>query len=182
MKHSPTLSLSLSLTLAAGAMTLLAACGDDADAADAAVVDGVLAVELTDFSFGDLPDEVPAGTRLTIDNAASSELHELVAVRLADDDARSAEEIVHGDLEAALTGGPPAAVLLAAPGGEQIDAVGDGTLAEPGRYLIVCMIPTGVDPAEYLAAAAGSDGPPQVAGGAPHVAHGMFAELTVTAG
>ena len=41
------------------------------------------------------------------------------------------------------------------------------------------MIPTGADPAVYLEAAAASDGPPQVDGGPPHVAHGMFAELTV---
>ena len=72
------------------------------------------------------------------------------------------------------------AVLLTAPGGEQIAAVGDGTLAEPGRYLIMCAIPTGADAEEYLAAAATSDGPTQVEGGAPHFAHGMFAALIVT--
>jgi hypothetical protein len=71
-------------------------------------------------------------------------------------------------------------VLLAAPGGEQIPAVGDGILADPGRYAIVCVIPTGADPDEYLAAAAESDaGPPDVAGGPPHIANGMFAELVV---
>ena len=44
----------------------------------------------------------------------------------------------------------------------------------------MCSIPTGVAPAEYLAAAAQSGGePPQVAGGPPHLAHGMYAELTV---
>ncbi len=58
--------------------------------------------------------------------------------------------------------------------------VGDGTLNEPGRYLILCAIPTGADPAEYLAAAAASNGePPQVAGGAPHLAHGMIDDLIV---
>ena len=62
----------------------------------------------------------------------------------------------------------------------EIAAVGDGTLAEPGRYVVLCLIPTGADPAEYLAAAATSDGPPQVDGGPPHIAHGMFAELVVT--
>ena len=38
-----------------------------------------------------------------------------------------------------------AAVLLADPGGEQIAAIGDGVLSEPGRYLLLCAIPTGVD-------------------------------------
>ena len=74
----------------------------------------------------------------------------------------------------------PVAVLLAAPGGEQIPAGGDGTLAEPGRYVLLCAIPTGAHVAEYLVAAATSEGPPQVDGGPPHFMNGMFAEITVT--
>lgn len=167
------------LGLAALAPLALAACGDDADAADG-VSDGVLTVDLADFTFGDLPDSVPAGTKLAVTSASETELHELVAIRLPDDEQRSADEIVHGDLGPLLSAGPPAAVLLAAPEGEQIAAVGDGTLSEPGRYLILCAIPTGADPAEYLAAAAANpDGPPEVEGGAPHFAHGMFDELIV---
>jgi hypothetical protein len=101
-------------------------------------------------------------------------------VRLPDDETRPADEIVHTSLEDVLAGGPPALVLLAPPGGEPIVAVGDGTLSEPGRYLILCAIPTGADPAEYLAAAAASNGEqPQVEGGAPHFAHGMFDDLVV---
>lgn len=149
----------------------------DDDAGSAA---NVLAVEMDDFHYGDLPDEVPVGTRIEVSNASDTEIHEFVAFRLADDDDRLMADII-GDLEGLLTSGPPAAVLLAPPGGEQIAAVGDGTLSEPGRYVIVCVIPTGADPAEYLAAAAESDGPPDVAGGAPHVMNGMYAELTVSA-
>jgi hypothetical protein len=45
---------------------------------------------------------------------------------------------------------------------------------------VMCAIPTGVDPEEYLAAAAGAaGGPPDVAGGPPHFTHGMAAELIV---
>ena len=74
-----------------------------------------------------------------------------------------------------------ATVLLAPPGSDEvITAVGNGILLEPGRYAIVCAIPTGADPQEYLTAAATSEGPPQVAGGPPHFTQGMFAELTVT--
>ena len=113
-------------------------------------------------------------------NASEVELHEFVAFRLPDDDQRPVAEIVGGDLESLLGDSEPAMVLLAPPGGEQIAAVGDGTLTDPGRYLVICVIPTGADPGEYLDAAATSDGPPQVAGGAPHVANGMYAELTVT--
>ena len=154
-----------------------AACGDEPDAT---ATDGVLDVTLTDFSFGDLPDEVAAGTRVQIENASDSELHELVAVRLADGDDRTVDEIVTAGLEEVLGAGPPAAVMLAAPGGEQIDAVGDGVLAEPGRYLLLCAIPTGADVQEYLDAAATSDGPPQVDGGPPHVVNGMVDDLVVT--
>ncbi|NNE11620.1 MAG: hypothetical protein HKN41_05165 [Ilumatobacter sp.] len=164
--------------LAPIAALALAACGDDADAA---IRDGVLTVTLSDFEFGELPDEVPAGTRLAIENESAGELHELVAVRLADDDERPVSEII-ADVEQLFQSGPPAAVLLAAPGGDQIDAVGDGTLSEPGRYIVLCSIPTGVDPDLFLNAAADSgDGPPEVgATGAPHFEHGMYAELTVT--
>ncbi len=164
------------IAIAATAPAMLGACGDDGAAAH----DGVLHVDLQDFSFGDLPDEVPAGTRLAVTNQAEHELHELVAFRLSDGDDRPADDIVHHGLDELMTSGPPAAVLLAAPGGEQITAVGDGTLTKPGRYLILCAIPTGADPDEYLAAAATSDGPPQVAGGEPHFAHGMYDDLVVT--
>jgi hypothetical protein len=161
----------------------LAACGNDAAATDG-VDNGVLTVDLADFTFGDLPDQVPAGTRLAVTSASTTELHELVAIRLADGDTRPAGDIIDAGLADVLAAGPPAAVLLAAPGGEQIPAVGDGTLSEPGRYLILCAIPTGADPGEYLAAAQANPdaGPPEVDGGAPHFAHGMFDDLVVTAG
>lgn len=162
------------VALAALAPLTLAACGQDADATD------VVTVDLQDFAFGDLPEEVPAGTEITAVNSSEAELHELVALRLPDDEQRAADEIVHDGLEQLLAAGPPALVLLAPPGGEPTVAVGDGTLAEPGRYLILCAIPTGADPAEYLAAAAASNGEqPQVEGGAPHFTHGMFDDLVV---
>ena len=161
----------------------LAACGGDADAIDHSP-GGVVTVDLADFTFGDLPDEVPAGTRLAVTSGSSTELHELVAIRLADGDTRPAGEIIEAGLAEVLAAGSPTAILLAAPGAEQIPAVGDGTLTEPGRYLILCAIPTGADPAEYLAAAQANPdgGPPHVEGGAPHFAHGMFDDLVVTPG
>lgn len=178
--------------LIVGALAL-SACGDDGEPASSPTTAAapapaeepepaanVLEVVMDDFHYGDLPSEVPAGTRIVVGNASENEIHEFVAFRLPDDETRPVGEIVAGDLGPLLGGSEPATVLLAAPGGEMIPAVGDGTLAEPGRYLILCVIPSGVDPAEYLAAAAGSDGPPEVDGGPPHVANGMFAELTVT--
>ncbi|MEX2626053.1 MAG: hypothetical protein WD225_04170 [Ilumatobacteraceae bacterium] len=156
------------------------ACGDD-DAEVAA--DEPVEVTLVDFGFEGLPDSVPAGTAFTVVNEAPAELHELVAFRLPDGEDRPVEELAElepGELVDTL--GEPAAVILAVPDGDPIVAVGDGTLAEPGRYAIMCFIPTGADPDDYLAAAEESEGPPDVEGGPPHFVHGMLAEITVTEG
>lgn len=178
--------------LAAAILISAAGCSDDATTASPpkgatttspAAHGGAHTVEVTavDFDFEGLPASIAAGTRLTLRNAAPSELHELVAFRLPDNEHRPITELLKLP-EAQLTGilGAPKTVLLAPPGAEQIPAVGDGTLDEPGRYLIMCAIPTGVDPATYLQAAAASGGEkPNVAGGAPHFVSGMAAELTV---
>ena len=147
---------------------------DDDGAAD-------IEVELVDFAFVGLPDSVPAGTRLSVVNTAEAELHELVAFRLPDDEERGVAELLQLPPEELLPiVGDPTAVLLAAPGGPQIAAVGDGTFDEPGRYAVLCFIPTGVEPEVYLEAAAATEsGPPQVEGGPPHFAQGMYAELIV---
>lgn len=139
------------------------------------------AVEVTavDYAFQGLPETAAPGTVLTIVNESEKELHELVAFRLADDETRSVEDLLALP-EGEFDPGRPATVLLAPPGGEQIDAVGDGTLADPGRYAIICFIPTGADPAAYLEAAQETqEGPPQVAGGPPHFTAGMYSELLV---
>jgi hypothetical protein len=173
----PTLTITLAL-LATGP---LAGCGDDADGAASPAEPGVVSISMRDFGYDDLPTSVPAGTRIEVSNDSDTELHEFVVFRLADADERSAPDIIENDAEAVLTSGPPTAVLIAPPGSdEQIPVVGDGTLTEPGRYLVLCAIPTGADPQEYLDAAATSEGPPQVPGGPPHFMNGMFAELTVT--
>lgn len=160
-----------------------AAEGTD-DAAEGTDEDAVV-VTLADYEFRDLPDTVPAGTQLSVVNIADAELHELVAFRLPDDEERDIADLVSlppdefGPFMGSL--GHPDAVLLATPGGPQIPAVGDGTLTEPGRYAIFCMIPIGVEPEVYLQAAQESDGEaPQVDGaGPPHITAGMYAELIV---
>jgi hypothetical protein len=186
-------------TLLAGGL-LLVACGDDDDTAttgtpgttaapatDASatttttVPAGTVEVTLMDYKFEGLPETVAVGTKLTVVNESERELHELVAFKLPESETRSAAEIAKlpmGELMP-MFAGPPAAVLLALPGGEQIAAVGDGTLTEAGRYLVFCSIPTGADPQAYLEAAGTSDGPPQVDGGPPHLMAGMYADLTV---
>ena len=186
---------------------LLAACGDDDDTTDAAAADttttvadasederdedeaadeeapagDVLEGEAVDYAFEGLPDSVPAGTKLSLTNLSEVEAHALVAFRIPDGETRSVEELLALPEEELMSmmSGPPATVLMVPPaGGEQIAAVGDGTLSEPGRYALVCFIPTGADPAALMEES-GPDGPPQVDGGPPHMVHGMHAELVV---
>lgn len=189
---------------AAAALTLIlgvAACGDDddsgasppIDAADAgagigdeaagAATGETIEVELRDFEFAGLPESVPVGTKLTVVNTSPHELHEIVVFRLADDEDRSLDELLALPDEEAdeLFVGMPEMVLVAAPGGDQIDVHGNGVLSTAGRFIVLCGIPTGADPEAYLAAAeGGDDGPPEVAGGPPHFMNGMVAELRVT--
>lgn len=163
---------------------LVASCSGSADETTTTTEPTPTVVEITmiDYAYSGLPAEVKAGTEFTLVNNSDMELHEFVAVRLADDDTRTIEEILAlppeelGALFADVS-----TVLLAAPGSDEvIPAVGNGILTEPGRYAILCAIPTGADPQEYLTAAATSEGPPQVDGGPPHFVQGMFGEIIVT--
>ena len=171
-------------------VVMLAACGDDDNDTSAGVAPAssphtghpTITIALRDYAFDDVPATITAGTTIGVTNTSTKEIHELIAIRLRDDEQRTLDEL------AALTppqlqqqlDAEPAAVLVAPPGQPGIAVVGDGTLDEPGRYLLVCMIPTGADPQEYLEAASTATGPPQVDGGPPHVTSGMIAELRVT--
>jgi hypothetical protein len=180
-------------TAAAGLLVALPACGDDGaqpatapEAAEAVGADpGATPVEvaMVDYDYEGLPDTVPAGTRFSVVNRSDGEVHELVAFRLPDGEDRSVDELLTlpPDQLGPALGGEPALVLIAAPGGPMIAPVGDGTLREPGRYAVLCFVPTGADPQAFLDALAESEGgPPEVPGGPPHFVQGMAAELTVT--
>ncbi len=143
-------------------------------------------VTAADYKFVGLPETVPVGTRLTLENSSQTELHELVAMRIPDDETRSVEEITQlPEEEADMIFGDemPAMVLVRAPGeAEMISAVGDGTFSEPGRYGVFCAIPVGADPAAMLAAMQEeSDAPPTTAAGdgPPHFTQGMYGEVIV---
>jgi len=162
---------------------VIVACrdGDSADISttEAAPVAGPTTFDVTaiDFAYGDLPTTIKTGDSLTLINKSETELHEIVALRLPEDETRSARELLEDpELLGAID---PSTVVLAPPGGGSFAAVGDGSFALPGRYLLFCGIPTGADPDEYLAAAAAAPGPPQVEGGPPHFISGMFGEITV---
>lgn len=156
---------------------LLAACGDDDDDA----VPQSVQLVATDYAFGGLPDRIGTDTALTLRNDSDVEVHELVVFALPDDVEGSATDILALPEEelAAFMDGPPALVVVAPPEGDPFVPLGDGTLPEPGRYLLFCAIPTGADPDAYMAAAGESDGPPDVEGGPPHFVHGMAATIEV---
>ena len=164
----------LSLATISAAAALIS-CGSDS-AGDASV-----RVRAADYTFLDVPERVPAGTSFELSNTSNEEAHELVAVRLPDEEERTVAQLValppekFGSLMTEVR-----TVIIAGPRSDGTAVVGDGTLDEPGRYALVCVIPTGADPDEYLAKAATSDGPPDVAGGPPHIVKGMFAEVDVT--
>lgn len=170
-------------------LLFLTACGDGADAAPTTAPETTTSttappaqIEVTaiDFGFVGLPERVAAGTILTLVNDSSVELHELVAIRLPDDETRSVEELIGNPEDLAAYFPSVTTVLIAPPDDAGIAVEGTGQLSEPGRYAIICAIPTGADPAEYMAAAAETEGgPPDVAGGAPHFVAGMYAELVV---
>lgn len=165
------------LALAAATVIALTACGSDA----ASDTEGAVLISADDYTFLDVPDSVAVGTSFELSNTSVEEAHELVAVRLPDDEERTVAQLVALPPEEF---GPFMAevrtVILAGPRADGVVVVGDGSLDEPGRYALLCLIPTGADPDEYLTKAATSDGPPDVAGGPPHIAKGMFAEVTVT--
>ena len=170
-----------------GAVALAACTGAAAgssssaiDATDTGAPQDPVVVTTVDYAFEGLPSQLEVGDRLQLQNASERELHELVAVRLPDDEERPVEELITSGMDV-LMSVPPTMVLAAPPGGEQVSIIGDGTFTEPGRYAVVCVIPTGVDPEVYLEAAAQSDeGPPTIPNaGPPHIAHGMHAEVIV---
>ncbi|MCO8126118.1 hypothetical protein NHL50_02730 [Acidimicrobiia bacterium EGI L10123] len=170
----------------------LAACGDDDDTATAdettttEAVDTetstegeIVEITAVDWAFEGVPESVEAGTKLSLTNEGD-EPHEVVAIRIPDEETRPVSEIValpEEELGAVFGGEPePATVILAKTGTTDTPGavVGDGTLTEPGRYAIVCFLPVGADDAVLDAA-----GPPE-SDAPPHVSQGMFAELTVS--
>jgi hypothetical protein len=172
----------------------LGACGSDENISSSTAASAETTADTTDheratvtiggvdFGFTNVPASISAGTTLELQNTSATELHELVAFRLPDgDDVPIAELVELPPDELVPRLGAPATVVLQAPGSDQqILAVGDGSLQEPGRYVIMCFIPSGVDPQVYLDAAAASNGePPVVDGGPPHFVNGMYAELLV---
>lgn len=168
----------------ATALVVLSSCGGDEPTAETAAPDSepqTVMVTAIDYAFVGLPSRVEVGTTLTLHNDSETEVHELVAIRLPDDEQRPVADLVQLPPEELAQLFPLVeAVLVAPPSEDGIAVEGTGTLTEPGRYAVICVIPTGANSDEYIAAAAEAEGgPPEVAGGPPHIAQGMFGEIIV---
>lgn len=157
----------------AGLSVLAAACGG---------ATRTTTVTAADYRFENLPATVKAGTTLNLRNTSPRELHEMLVVKLPEGEQRSSEALATlpgSQLDALLTGST-VTVLLRPPGNAGlIRALGDGKLTEKGRYLVLCTIPTGVDPTAFLAATRGPKDAPPVGGGPPHYTVGMYGEIRV---
>ena len=169
------------------------ACGDTSDeeaavttvstaaATTTTTAAGGKSLEVTgdDYVFKGVPAKIAPGTVISFTNASKREVHELVALRVKDGETRPASVLLQlpeaeRDATAEFRG-----VAIAFPGEKGITPEGPVTLTQPGRYLFVCAIPTGADPAAYREAVKNPGPPPSVPGGPPHLVNGMVSEVTV---
>lgn len=142
-------------------------------------VGGPQTVEITaaDYAFAGVPDSVAVGSTISLTTAPGGEPHEVVAVALPETETRSAGELVAlpDDEFGALFAEEAALVTIALPGTTDTPGpvVGDGTLDEPGRYLLLCTFPQGTSVADVEAATGPLEGDQR------HYTLGMFTELLV---
>jgi hypothetical protein len=146
-----------------------------------------ITVIATDYAYEGVPASVPVGTVFRMDNHSTDEFHELVFVRIDDDDDRTAEEIMALDLDELFDGDNPTFgllgdVMLARPDGGSyvVNGVPGQGITNPGRYIVMCLTPVGADPA--FAEQRAGDGPPtaeDLAGTVPHYQMGEYAEFIV---
>jgi len=187
MSQHPRRARALIALALAGGITL-AACGDD-DSTPAASGDPVesqdettttsapaedegevLEVTGVEYAFEGLDAEVAAGTELTFTNGGK-EVHELVLMRINDDETRSIEELLALPEEEAQEAARFIGVSVAAPGEDGEIMEGELVVEEPGRYVALCFIPVGMTEMP--------DGPPEDNGAPPHFTQGMVQEFTV---
>jgi hypothetical protein len=124
------------------------------------------AVEASEYSFANLPDELPAGTTSFELSNEGHEVHELILVRKNPGVTDSAEALLALPEDEAMS----KVTMLGSPA---FALPGDGDYKvldlEAGDYIAVCFIPMGMT---------SDDGPPPQ--GPPHFTQGMVAEFTVT--
>ena len=141
-----------------------------------------LTVTGADYEFKGVPKTAAPGTVISFKNSSTKEVHEIVALRVKDGENRPMADLLALPEAESEKVSEFRGVTVAFPGEEGFAPEGPLTLSQPGRYILICAIPTGADPVAYKAAAAAKQGPGpvEVPGGPPHLTKGMVAELTVT--
>lgn len=110
-----------------------------------------------DYFYEGVPETVPVNTRLSLFNSSVREFHEMVVFKLDPAEQRTIEEL--SELTGIELVGPSGfgapgvgklvSVVFAMPESPQYTYLHDvPVLAEEGRYIIFCNIPTGMDPIE----------------------------------
>lgn len=110
-----------------------------------------------DYFYEGVPETVPVDTRLSLFNSSAREFHEMVVFKLDPAEQRTIEELskltnleLVGPSGFGVPGvGKLVSVVFAMPESPQYTYLHDvPVLAEEGRYIIFCNIPTGMDPIE----------------------------------
>lgn len=156
--------------------------GDDAGPEAPEISDDAVLITGADYEFRNVPETAEVGTELALTNVSEEEVHEIVLLKVADDEKRPLNELLALPEDERNALAVFQGVTVAFPGEDAVFTDGSMTLNEPGRYVLICSIPTGADPQAYRDAVADPDaqGPPDVEGGPPHLVNGMVAEIEVT--
>jgi hypothetical protein len=123
-----------------------------------------------DFEFEDVPDELEPGVALVRLTNEGDEFHEIAVFKIKDGEDRSIEDLLALPEEEAQELATAVGSTFAAP-----DKQGYTTIdLEPGRYGIVCFVPTGATPAALESGELDEEAP-------PHFTKGMHGEFEVKA-
>ena len=131
----------------------------------------------TEYAFGGLPTEVPAGGVIVNLANIGEQVHEFALLRVNDDVEITLEELLALPEEESDQYVTFVNAAFAFP-----EAVGHTVVnLTPGRYVAICFLPVGATP-EVMSQMSGPDSstPPGVELGPPHFMEGMVQEFTVS--
>jgi hypothetical protein len=129
-----------------------------------------LAVTASDHAFSGLPDSLDPGPVIVELRNDGTEFHQVMLLRLDDDEQATLEEIIARPEEEILSSSTPVGGAFAAP-----DGTGTGMFdLAAGRYVAICFLPVGATPQNMPAIEAGEHD------GSPHYSVGMVQLLTVS--
>lgn len=152
---------------------------DEGDAAGGSADAEVIEVTARDYEFEGIPDTVADGSTFSL-TTEEGEPHELVVIKLPDDETRSIEELLalpETEVEPLFAG--LQFVTIALPGTTDTPGVvepagGEAAVSGAGRYVYVCSFPQGTTVEDIQNATGPLEGDTP-----PHFTLGMSGEFTV---